>query len=174
MLDSKRQRWRGTGLSENPHSAINRKRRDDECHTGIPDPISIVGTESQLSTSPWSVPLFTQAHSPDPLSIPGKSERSVKKRQLSDPPRRIGFAGSPLFAGPIAIGTSGPNLGRYARAPVLLAQVSPAVRCPIEIVLCSVPRPGALLRESGMWYATPSLGHLFSKAPAKFVLDERP
>ena len=35
-------------------------------------------------------------------------------------------------------------------------------------------RPGALLRESGMWDATPSLGHLFSKAPAKFVSDERP
>jgi hypothetical protein len=114
MLDSKRQRWRGTGLSENPHSAINRKRRDYECHAGIPDPISIVRTESQLSTSPWSVPLLTQAHSAEPLSIPGKSERErlVKNSQLSDPPRRIVFAGSPLFAGPVAIRTSGRKVGR--------------------------------------------------------------
>lgn len=141
MLDSKRQRWRGTGLSENPHSAINRKRRDYECHAGIPDPISIVRTESQLSTSPWSVPLLTQAHSAEPLSIPGKSERErlVKNSQLSDPPRRIVFAGSPLFAGPVAIRTSGRKVGRYAGAPALLPQTSAAVRCPIEVVLCSVP-----------------------------------
>jgi hypothetical protein len=84
------------------------------------------------------------------------------------------FAAPALFAGTVAIGTSGRKVVRYARAPVLLPQASRAVRCPIEMVLCSFPRPGALLRESGMWDATPSLGHLFSKAPAKFVSDERP
>ena len=133
MLDRKRQRWRGTRLSENPHSAINRKRRDDECHAGIPDPISIVRTESQRSPSPWSAPLLTQAHSADPPSILGKSERWVRKSPLSDPPRRIVFAGTPLFAGPVAIGTAGRKVGRYGGAPVLLPQTSPAVRCPMKL-----------------------------------------
>jgi hypothetical protein len=173
MLDSKRRRWPGTGLSDSPHSATNRKRRDDERHAGIPDPISIVRTEYQLSTSPWSAPLLTQAHSADSPSIPGKSERLVKKSELSDPPRCLVSATSALFAGPVAIRTSGRKLGRYARAPVLLPQASPAVRCPIEIVLCSFPGQVHFCGK-GMWDASPSLGHLFSKAPAKFVSDERP
>ena len=139
MVDSKRWRWLGTGLSESPHGATHRKRRDDECHAGIPDPISIVRTESQLSSSPWSVPLLTQAHGADSPSIPGRSERLVKKSQLRDPRQRMVFAASAVFAGPVAIGTSGREVVRCARAPVLLPQALRAVRCPIEMVLCSFP-----------------------------------
>jgi hypothetical protein len=174
MLDSKRQRWRGTGLSENPHSAINRKRRDDECHAGIPDPISIVRTESQRSTSPWSVPLLTQAHSADPPSIPGKIERSVKKSQLSDPPRRIVFAGTPHFAGPVAIGNSGRKVGRYARALILLPQASsPAVRCSIEIVLCSFPGQVHCCGNRGCGSHPMPRSSVF-KSTSQVVSDERP
>ena len=56
---------------------------------GIPDPISIVRTESHLSTSPWNVIPLKHA--------PGAGERLVGTSHLSGLPRPIVFAASTLL-----------------------------------------------------------------------------
>ena len=113
-----RMRWRrGVGLSVSPHHASNRKHRDYECHAGIPDPISIVRTESHLSTSPWSVSLLMHAHGAGTPSIQWKSERGVRKSDISGLPRPVVFAASTLLAIPVVIRTSQPRGGGNRPAP---------------------------------------------------------
>lgn len=121
-------------------------------------------TESHLSTSPWSVPLLKHPHGAGSPSVGWKSERLVGKSHLSDLPRPIAFAGSALFASPVAIRTS--PAARWGNLPAhrycyrwRRPQLAVPSNCPI-LDFCLSSRPSVTSAGIGGVGRHPKLRHL--------------